>query len=127
MTRIDIIPVEEMHNKHVVSGVHEITRVYGHARKAQFDILKGKRKLPETYRMNTGHEMFFYDKLGFISKRYQELTTEMIRRGFKPNPIPIEELEKGIDRRLFKDYNPTPEALEINRQRIAERLAVMKS
>ena len=127
MTRIDIIPVEEMHNKHVVSGVHEITRVYGLARKAQFDIIKGKRKIPEHYCMGQGHVAHFMNKLGFISKRYQELTAEMIRRGFKPNPISIEELEKGIDRRLFKDYNPTQEALEINRQRIAERLAVMKS
>lgn len=34
----------------------------------------------------------------------------------------IEELLKGIDSRLCKDYNPTSEAIEINMKRIAERM-----
>ncbi len=59
--------------------------------------------------------LFFYNKLGFISKRYVELTKELQRRGYSPNPIPLEKLEEGILRRMFFDYTPTQDALEINR------------
>ena len=60
-------------------------------------------------------------KLGFISERYAEITEELRRRGYSPNPIPLEKLEEGIDRRMFFNYTPTQDALEINRQRIKER------
>ena len=61
------------------------------------------------------------NELSFISKRYVALNEEMRRREYSPNPIPLEILEEGIDRRMFHDYNPTLAALEISRQRIKER------
>jgi hypothetical protein len=121
MTRINVIPVEELSNEHPLGENHEITRVYNLARKAQVKVLNGSKKLPLHYKMGTGHVMFFYNKLGFVSKRYVALNEEMRRRGYSPNPIPLEILEEGIDRRMFHDYNPTPAALEISRQRIKER------
>ena len=33
-------------------------------------------------------------------------------------PIPLEKLEEGVDRRMFFNYTPTQDALEINQQRI---------
>lgn len=122
MTRINVVPVETLHPKHLVAEYKESTRIFGYVRKAQFDILKGKRKIPDAYTLGTGHVLHFYNKLGYITKRYEQLTTEMIRRGYKPNPIPTEELLKGIDSRLWNDYTPTPEAIEINLQRINERM-----
>ncbi len=100
MTRINLIPVENLHKKHLVAETHEITRVFGLASKAQFDIIKRRRKLPETFRMSEGHVLFFYDKLAFIANRYEQLSDEMRRRGYKPNQIPREELLAGIDVRL---------------------------
>lgn len=122
MTRINVVSVETLHNKHLAGEYKEITRVYALSRKAQYELLQGKRNLPQVYILGGGHVLFFYDKLGYITKRYQELTAEMLRRGYKPNPIPVEELLKGIDSRLCKDYNPTTEAIEINMKRIAERM-----
>lgn len=118
MTRINLIPVEELHKKHLVAEAHEITRVFGLARKAQFDILKRRRKLPEHFTMGQGHVLFFYDKLAFISNRYEQLSDEMRRRGYKPNQIPREELLAGIDVRLHNDYVPTPEAIALSLERI---------
>ncbi len=121
MTRINVVPAKELSNEHLFGENHEITRVYNLARKAQNEVLRGSKKLPLKYTLGTGHVLFFYNKLEFISKRYVELTKELQRRGYSPNPIPLEKLEEGIDRRMFFDYTPTQDALEINRQRINER------
>ena len=122
MTRVNLVPPEELERKFLIAEYKEITRIFGYARKAQFDIIKGKRKLPQEYTLGAGHCEHFYDKLGFVSKRYESLVQEMLKRGYKPNPIPTEELLKGIDSRLHNGYIPTAEALEINRKRIQERL-----
>jgi hypothetical protein len=126
MTRVNLVPPEELNRQMLQGEYKEITRIFGYARKAQFDIIKGKRKLPQEYTLGTGHCLFLYDKLGFVSKRYESLVQEMLNRGYKPNPIPTEELLKGIDARLHKQYIPTTEALEINRKRIQDRLNGVK-
>lgn len=46
----------------------------------------------------------------------------MLNRGFTCNRIPKQELEQGINKSLFWDYKPTPEAIAINRARIIDRL-----
>lgn len=122
MTRINVVPVEELHRLHLIAEAKEITRVFGLARKAQFDIIKGKRKISNKYTLGKGHVEMFYNKLKFIADRYESLVAEMKRRGYKPNPIPRDELLKGIDIRLHQGYTPTKEAIEINKQRILERM-----
>lgn len=123
MTRINVVPVEELHRLHLIAEAKEITRVFGLARKAQFDVIKGKRNIPKEYTLGTGHVLFFYPRLKFIADRYESLVAEMQRRGYKPNPIPRDELLKGIDNRLYNDYAPTQQAIEINKQRINDRLS----
>lgn len=121
MTRINVVPVEELTRLHLQGEMKEITRVFGLARKSQFDIIKGKRKLPSEYTLGTGHVLFFYNKLKFIADRYEALVAEMQRRGFKPNPISRKELLDKIDVSLHNDYVPTQEALAINRERLCTR------
>jgi deoxyribonuclease (pyrimidine dimer) len=125
MTRINVVPVEELHNKHLLGEYKEITRVYALVRKAQESGRMKSLSSPVEYTMGKGHVLFFYRKLGYISKRYQQLTQEMLKRGYKPSPISLISLEGGIDRRYFSDYLPTEKALDINRQRIRERLVGM--
>jgi hypothetical protein len=76
--------------------------------------------------MGTGHVLHFYDKLDFITKRYYYLCNEAVSRGYKVNPIEKDSLIEGINSWWFGDYIPTQEAIEINRQRINERLGEMK-
>ena len=40
------------------------------------------RQLPPTFRMGTGHVKFFYDKLGYLGRRYEALYRECVARGF---------------------------------------------
>jgi len=121
MTRINVVQPTELTGKHLVAEVHEITRIFGLARKAQYDI--HKKKIPHLYTLGTDHCLFFYDKLKYITERYNSLCTEMKHRGYVCNRVEQSELEQGIDRSLFWDYKVTDAALQLNRARISERLA----
>lgn len=127
MTRINVVEPSELGNKHLMGEIHEITRVYGLVRKAQDRKInkynfRDKIKQPNEYTLGTGHVYFFYDKLAFITDRYYALNEEARKRNFNVNPIDKQSLVQGIQDWWFGDYFPTPEAIEINRKRIQERL-----
>lgn len=121
MTRINLVNPSELHRAHLVSEYREIVRVFALARKNQWEM--HKKKIPSEYTLGTGHCLFFYDKLKFISERYDALCAEMLRRGYTCNRIPREELHSGIDKSMFWDYKPTEKALALNRERIADRMS----
>lgn len=120
MTRINLIPPEELHYKHLVAEYREVTRVPTLARKAQREM--HKKNIPSQYVLGTGHVLFFYPRLAFIADRYESLCDEMRRRGYVCNQIPRSELLKDIDSRLVQAYNPTSAAIELNQARILERM-----
>lgn len=131
MTRINLVEPKELHPKHLIAEIHEITRVFGLVRKAQDRKInkynfKDKIKQPPAYTMGTGHVLFMYNKLDFITNRYYSLCNEATSRGYKVNPIDKSSLIEGINSWWFGGYIPTQEAIEINRQRINERLGEMK-
>ena len=118
MTRINVVPVTELCDKHLLAEYHEITRVFKLARPCP--------DAPKEYTLGNGHVKFFYDKLGFITERTKQLIAELSKRGYKVK-LGVYNLEYNravhLDRRFWNDYTPTPEALEINRARIAERIS----
>ena len=120
MTRINLVPPEELHTKHLVAELHELPRVFTLARKAQREL--HKKAIPSTYTLGTGHVLFFYQRLGFLADRYEALCYEMRCRSFKCNQIPREDLLKDIDVRLIRAYNPSHTDIELNRKRILERM-----
>ena len=126
MTRVNVVPTEELHVKHMRGEYHEITRIFGLTKRAQArgetpESLRRKKKLKEHYTLNTGHVVFFYDKLQHIADRYILLIEEMRKSGSKPNPIPLDSLLEGIHSHWINNYIPTPEALATNRERLALR------
>lgn len=127
MTRINVVPVEELVREHLIAEYREIVRVFTLVRKAQQSGInkynfKQKKKVPDKYTLGTGHVLFFYNKLRYVLNRYHALTNEMIKRNYKPNPIGDNDLTDRIDNSWFGDYSVTQEALEINRKRIQERV-----
>jgi deoxyribonuclease (pyrimidine dimer) len=119
MTRINIVPVQELSRQHLIAEYREIVRVFALARSSQYQM--HHKKQPSAYTLGAGHVMFFYDKLKFVSQRYDTLCEEMIARGYTCNRISTEELHHGIEAFMFHDYRPTEDALRINRERILLR------
>lgn len=121
MTRINCIPVEELSNKHLVSEYRELPRVFGLIKGYQ----KRKRKsmIPSKYVLGTGHVTFFYDKALYLLNRQKQLVSEMQRRGYKPQFTNCDDLLNGIEPKYINDWQPTKEAIALNKARIRERLS----
>ena len=123
MTRINLVPPSELCDQHLLAEHRELTRIPN-------AVLRGRYSLenqPKEYTLGKGHVKFFYDKLGFLYRRYDELWGEATDRGFKVvYRIPEPDLPIDLIQDLYYDYTPTPEALALNRARIAERLEAMK-
>jgi deoxyribonuclease (pyrimidine dimer) len=132
MTRLNIIPPEELNNKMLAGEWHEICRVFTLVRNLKsrginkYNFHK-KVKQPDEWTLGTGHVLYFYTRLGFVANRVEALYEEMCKRGFKPTKISRGELLKDIDTFYQGDYVPTPKALLENRERIAKRLSGDKS
>lgn len=130
MTRINVVPPSDLVDKHLMGELHEILRVHGLVRKAQDRGINKwnmhqKLDIPHSYTMGTGHVLFFYDKLGFVTDRYYALCREAKKRGFKPNVLDRKEILKGIDKHWLGSYAVTKEAIKVNRARLDERLGEM--
>lgn len=122
MTRINVVPVEELHPKHLVAEYREIVRVFALVRKRTAMIDYDLNNIPDEYVLGTGHVKFFFNKLHYVLTRYKDLTAEMFRRGFNANPISDSLLTTGIDSMFFNDYVPTESAVKLNRERIKLRM-----
>lgn len=136
MTRINVVPEQELSDQHLAGEYHEISRVFELVRKSLSPILGKPRRtaiaIPSEYLLGRGHVMFFYDKLGYVARRYISLALEMRYRAFKRGQdsavdmrVVLEIIECAHDsipdEKWWRTYQPTPEAIELNRQRIEER------
>ena len=122
MTRINVVPPDELTVKHLVAEYREITRLPGNltkslSRKTPFSM----SEIPSKYTLGQGHVKFFYDKMLFLQKRFESLVNEMIRRGYQPS-YTDSSIFIPKDKKFYNDYQPTQDALSINRIRISERL-----
>ena len=87
MTRINLVPPAELCDQHLLAEHRELTRIPNAVAKGKYH-LKGQ---PAEYKLGEGHVRFFFNKLAFLKKRYD-------------------------------DYEATEAALQINRERILERM-----
>jgi deoxyribonuclease (pyrimidine dimer) len=122
MTRINVVPPSELSRQHLVAEYREITRLPGNLnawlnRKTKPHDFK---EIPADYKLGTGHVKFFYNKFQYLEKRFEAIIEEMLSRGYHPN-FTDSSIFKRVDNLYYNDYNPTMEAIEINRERIMER------
>lgn len=110
MTRINCIPVTELSYLHLLAEYRELPRVSKLARPA---------KAPAEYVLGTGHVTFFYNKGKWLKRRFEEeIVPELQRRGVDVKYTHYRDHPEGLN----EDWTPTPEAMALNRDRIATRL-----
>lgn len=116
MTRINVVPVEELCDQHLLAEHRELTRIPN-------DIVKRKGEVTlsniKVYTLGTGHVTFFRDKLAWLYRRYQSLHLECKNRGFNVTykwPDDIKNYE-----RLWNDYHVTQDDINVNRVRLEQK------
>ena len=113
MTRINLIPPEELCNQHLLAEWRELPRM------AQFSKTTKNPIIPKTYVLGAGHMKFFLNKPSFLEDRHIRLTEELVKRGFR-----LSLMERFVMPKIFGDfrYIPSTDDIILNRLRIAERL-----
>lgn len=119
MTRINLVPVEELSDQHLIAEYHELPRVV--KQKISID------GAPKEYCLGKGHMKWARLHLLFTLNRYYELCWEMKERGFKVNYSDAEFslfcLENEIAREYFwLDYTPSEIDIKLSRDRLVEKI-----
>lgn len=123
MSRVNLIPVEELFDQHLMAEFREIS----HIGKALQRSLKRKKpftktEIPKVYTLNEGHVKFFYDKGKFLDNRFTEIKKELLKRGYNINKDKDFNRE-DFPREFYNDWQPTEQEIEINKERIDLRIS----
>lgn len=119
MTRINLIPVEELCDQHLLAEHRELTRIPN-------CVIKGKLRYhyddrPQQFTLGKGHVKFFTNKLGWLWKRYNALHAECLARGFNVS-YQFRNLELQQMKFLLEDWSPTAADITVSRNRITEKI-----
>lgn len=120
MTRINCIPVTELTDKHLGAEYRELPRVFALAQ-AAYKRGDDPTTYPQEYVLGLGHVKFFYTRLGYLANRHDEIVNECLRRGRAVNFPHSPDIRDLMPQSWWQFWEPTPEAMAINRQRIKER------
>lgn len=122
MTRINLVPVQELADQHLMAEYRELPRIFGAVRKH----VQGEKKVKDfnisnTYLLGTGHVTFFYDKLKFLANRHYDLVLECLRRGINISNTGINDIS-DIPDEWCCEYLPSTTEIELSRSRIIEKI-----
>ena len=125
MTRINLIPPNQLMDQHLLAEWREIKMVPASLRRS----LKTKsvksilESVPKEFTLGKGHVTFFFDKLEYLNKRYDTLVNELKNRGYALyHTGSFLDFCQNIPQVFFNDYNPTNQSIFIIKKRINEKL-----
>ena len=122
MTRINVgVKPKELCRQHLLAEAREIKRVPNVIAKGKFNL----KNQPKEFTLGTGHVKFFYDKLGYLKERYEEIYAECIERGY--NVTYFGNAWDNVPQSMMGNYTPTEQDRQIVLARIEERLKEMKT
>ena len=122
MTRISVgVRAIELCDAHLIKERIELLRI-PNAIKSGKAVVKD---IPKSFTLGTGHVKFFYDKLGYLRERYDELTRECIERDF--NITDFSDSFLDLPSNLCNNYQERDIDRKIVVERVNERLLGMKN
>lgn len=116
MTRINLIPVAELTDQHLLAEHREIKRIPNLIKSWKYNL----DNIPKKFCLWTGHVKFFYNKCLFLATRYIEIYKECLNRWF--NIEYYWNIFRLVPDELFNDFEPKQEEIEISRKRINEKI-----
>lgn len=122
MTRISVgVRAIELCDAHLIKERIELLRI-PNAIKSGKAVVKD---IPKSFTLGVGHVKFFYDKLGYLQERYEELTAECVERDFKITDF--SDSFVNLPTNLCNNYQERDIDRVIVVERVNERLLGMKN
>ena len=124
MTRISVaVRAIELCDAHLIKERIELLRIPNAIKSGKAKV--NLNKTPKTFILGTGHVVFFYPRLKYLHKRYEELTNECLKRKFKVTDY--SDAFDGLPEYLYNDYKETSNDRKLLVERVNERLSGMKN
>ena len=124
MTRInaDIDP-SLLQRRHLVAELREIAMVPASLKRSLRTLSPEsiEQRIPKEFTLNSGHVLFFYNKIEFLRQRFKRLCEEMENRGYYPD-WSREVVFNGFDDRWCNEWQATEEDNKIVWDRIGQRI-----
>jgi deoxyribonuclease (pyrimidine dimer) len=121
LTRINILPVEELTDQHLMAEYREMFMVGSALQKSLKSPNWDKNRIPKELTLGTGHVMFFYDKGQYLYKRYEQIRKELTKRNYKLDKTRLFKVTQ-FPTEYYNDWTPTDRDRAILRERIQERI-----
>lgn len=122
MTRINVgVLPSELETKHLIAEHREIKRIPNCISKGRFN-LAGQ---PKDFTLGPGHVKFFYTRLLYLKKRYEQLYQECLSRGYKVTYYG--DAWNDLPKEMMNDYEPTSFDRKIIQERINEKKVIKKT
>ncbi len=123
MTRINVVPVKELTDQHLLAEYREITRLPKNLHTSLNRKSKpfSEAEIPSQYVLGTGHVKHFMNKFQWLENRFLELLGECKTRGFTTN-FTDNTIFRNVPQKYYKDWKVTESAKELNRKRICDRI-----
>jgi hypothetical protein len=121
MTRINAsIQPFELSNSMLFAEYREIKRIPNTIKNGRAVI----KDIPKTFKLESQHVKFFYDKIQYLKRRSDALYIECLKRGISAQDY--SDCYKDIPSHLFNDWRETKESRELLKERINKRLTESK-
>lgn len=122
MTRINLIPVQELADQHLLAEYRELPRVFGSVRThAQNKKTTKDFNIRKEFILGNGHCTFFYDKLYYLQQRHICIVQECIRRNINVTLTEVNDIS-DIPEQFCNDYIPSESEIRTSRARIVEQV-----
>ena len=124
MTRINAdYELKKLTDQHVMAEYRELPMVIAALKRSlrTQPINTVLKKIPNSFTLNKGHVTFFYNKLTFLSNRYERLIVELKERGYKLDENRTLDFE-GIPEVFFRDWKANDKDNLIIEARISEKI-----
>ena len=122
MTRINLIPVNELSDQHLMAEYRELPRIVNGVLEGKF---RTDNKIPPHYVLGAGHVKFCTNKLMFLQNRYQKIHSELLHRKFQLNPnfSPTDMFNRiKISGIIDKKHQFSSDEVALSRNRIIEKI-----
>jgi hypothetical protein len=120
MTRINLVPPEELHYKHLLAEYRELPRVFGLVQMAHTNRGGLPQGRPKVFTLGKGHVIFFYDKLAWLEERFDLIVAECLTRGFNIQHRSLPRIH--VSPTYWNYWHPRPEDVALSAARIKERM-----
>lgn len=118
MTRVNLIDPKILTDQHLNAERVELTMAFSSARRSLHS--RNGLRVGDKFTLNSGHVIFFHNKIGYLKDRFFKLSNEMISRGMHPrSPWPD---DSWVRSDMWGTYEASEDDFKIVKTRIRERL-----